>query len=779
MSPSHLLRDLEGIGRRLQQWQAACRSAYWAAALLAGLGLFSLSDLLLRYDRPGRVVAWSVLAVGLLAGAAHLWRVLSRTPTPGAVAMRIERTFPQLDNHLINYVLFARHPAPDVLEQAYLGTAIPHWGALDFRALRSRRAQQVGLALLAAAALLLAGPGLWTGAAWGNAVLRILNPFSTRPPVTLTQLLWIEPGNAFVQKGDALTLKCEVKGRGGQGVFLDLWPDDDRSATIQLGRVSGSERETFTYPLARVTTGFRYRFRAGDARSEQFRVESRPPLAFKLLRLKVGPPAYTGLAGRTLDALTEEPTIPQGSRVSVEMQCDDAITGAAWAVEGGAPQPLRLMANGWSGSLTVSSGAYFRVTAADAHRRLGSDVKFQWLPDRPPELRILAPAGRALVTAGATPRIAWEARDDYGLSALWVEKAVPGQDAPGGEPLARWTVPGVAAFATNWAVPPAALAGGVTNCFRVVAVDNAPTGSQHVVRSALVIFELANAATALKDQQQAATNAALTLARLVELQQASLEAAHKLQAVLDQATAEQWQGIKAQQTQIQQTAGELLALPQKPLGPLTETVRGLYHGPMAEVIGVFDRLPAAPDSTNRVILAARGVALQARILRLLTQSEVAAKAIQEHREITGLLALLDVLVSGQGELLDHTRAWAKTSASVIAGTADRQDRLAGDLAEFVAACRREAEAQQRNDKPFADLLVKAADTCETRKVGAEMLKAAEALDQNKAAEAVPPEDRALTCLKGHPSRPEPVATGGRREEDRRSQGEPGRGQGEG
>ena len=749
MTSVELHGTLARIGRDLNRWQAAVVALFGLAGAAALLGLLTLSDMLFRYERTGRLIACGVWAVALLVGLGFVLRALRRRRTAAGVAAIVERTFPALDNHLINTVLFAEHPAPTALEQEYLQRPLPGWAGLDLRALRNRKAERLGALAAALMVVLLAAPLVWTGASWSTAALRILNPLSDRRPISLTRFLTCAPGNATVQKGDALTLACRVQGRGGQTVYLDLWPADDKPVAVKIGRLTGSAAEDLAHAIPKVAADFRYRFRAGDGETETYRIQARAPLAFAHIGIEVAPPDYTGLLQRTFDALADPVEIPQGATASLTVECTEPLRAAALTLDGSTPSAMRRGAGGrvWSASLTVLTGTVFRISGTDADRRkVDTEIQFALRRDLPPEIRVLAPVGKAALGPGAVPSVGFEVADEYGLQQVELQRVRPGAaEGTNGTPLCTWPAVGGRLFVTNWMAGVEDFTPGQTNLYRIVARDNA-AGSPNVSRSALIVFTATSPAETLRTETAAATGAVATLAQLIELQRNNLEATKKLTAAAT-AAREQWKAIGEQQVVIRHTAGQLLDDPQKPLASLTETVRQLHANLMNQVIDVVARVPAAPDTTNQTALAQLAVKLESLILSQLTFTESGLGKVQENQKITGILAMLDALVRNQEDVLTRTRTVEKAKTPVAPALVDRQDRLASDLNDFVQVCRREAENLQRSDAVFAKSMVTAADTCESRKVNADMLRAAEQLEQSKAAEAIPPELTALTTLK--------------------------------
>ena len=237
----------------------------------------------------------------------------------------MEKTFPQLDNHLINYLQFARNPEGDPFKAAYLRAGVPEWQSLDFNRMRDKEAHRRSRITLCVAAVLLLLPALFFGQAWAVAVWRTVNPFSTVEPPSLTKILSVQPGNSTVLQGEPLALSCTVKGFEGHEVqgrnragrraekHVFARPDPRRRAS----RISA-------IALAKVTTGLRYRFRAGDApNSAWFTIATRPPPALNGHLVVITPPAYTKLPPATVNPRDGRLAVPAGSevRVTADVEC--------------------------------------------------------------------------------------------------------------------------------------------------------------------------------------------------------------------------------------------------------------------------------------------------------------------------------------------------------------------------------------------------------------------------------------------------------------------------
>ncbi len=727
MSPIH--QHLVEVGGQLNRWQAARRAVITTAAVLGVLWLAGVADIAWQFSKPGRFTAWAVLLALAGAGVGFIVVALNRRRNPESVAARLEQTFPQLDNRLINFIQFSHAGATDdPLRQAYVRQGVPDYAGLELRQLKDRAAHRRASIALAAAIVVLLVPAFWMARTWTNALARILNPFSARPPATLATIRDVLPGAASVVSGSPLALACRAEGKAGQEVWVDLWPADDKPASIKLAALTGRGLEDFSYPLAKVTSAFQYRYRVGDARSERFPVDVVPPLAFTSLRFEVAPPAYTKLPVRAFDALTENVVIQQGATVVVTLACNRPLTSAVIGRQ-------KATANGETWTATVSPGAarVLPVTAVAATgEKLETPLKFQLVPDAPPLIRVIAPKNRTTLPVGAAPRIEWTVTDDYGLTGVAVEDE-------NGEVIEQWTVDDQPSFERDWVGGP--LPDGKSGSFRIAARDHAQRS-----QSPLIIFDATGSADIVAAHAALATNTAVTLARVVALQRDNLQTTMQLDRALASSTPAQWTAVAQTQRTIRQLTGQLLADARKPLGALSPVVQKVHAGAMREVIDALERLPQV-EPPQRPALSAQAVLLETRILQALTSVAAGLERVEKHREITGVLALLDALIAGQEEALAGAKTAISKSLLPPPALIQKQDALAGDVSEFVQVCRGEAQRLEGSDKDFAQLLAQVADGCEQRAVAAEMLRAAEQLEQKAPAQARPHQERALAALK--------------------------------
>jgi len=756
--PPSLVRDLERVGRMATRWRAERRLAFGGAAGLLCLFLFGLSDLFVRFGRPGRMLVW-LLLVALLASV-WVWiaKALACKPTIEGTAAAVEKAFPDLDNHLINFLQFSRGPGRNLFKEVYLRKGVPLWNKLDPAKMKDRKAHKRALTALAVAGGLVVAPGLLSGPAWAVAIWRVVNPFSNTQPVSLTRIIEVKPGDATVPQGEPLVLSCRVRGVKGHKVCLDVRPADGQRTTYSLGKVVGRGEQVFSHRARKVTTALTYRFRAGDAPFPKWHhVTPRPPLALTAVSLQVTPPEYTAAHPQTLDGLADDVLIPEGSRLRVAVQANRPLVSASAAYGDGEPTPLARAGDTkpWTGTGRVSAGSRLRVAVtAEDGEEFEADVAYTLVPDNPPVIRILAPQGRATLSPGARPRIDFAVEDDRRLTDVSVERMVPGERGMPGEPVKNWEVTDGKQFSRVWQGRAAAPGADPVMAFRVVARDNCAFAPR-VSRSAPIVFNAPGFEEVSRKRDDLEEEAFATLGRVIRLQRQNIDTTGRYGKVLVSTTPEHWKEAAGCQKEIRGLTRALLANPANPLGSLGPTVKKLYLNEMAEVITLLARVPteAAP---RRPALVTRSLNMENKILRQLTAAEVAAAQTKVQRGVSGLSGLLAALIKGENGVLKLTAEHVKTTAPVGPTLVDRQDDLASDLTEFEKACRREADAVRGNDEGFAGLLQEVADLCESHKIRNDMLLASEALDGNRPATALPHEQRSLDKLKALQERLEAV-----------------------
>jgi len=747
-----VIGQLEKIGRMLNRWGAELRFTAGLAVILTALDVLALSDIVIRFGRVGRVVSWGILMIltGILIE--RLVRILSRRQKPETVAVSVEQTFPQLDNHLINFLLFTSAGRRDPIIAEYLKMDIPHWDGLDFDAMKDRRTLRRAQAALGVAILLSLLPCLLAGSAWPVAMWRLVNPFSSVAPVSLTHILGVAPGDVTVPQGNNVTVSCQVEGRAGHTVWLDIQPADGVKKNYNLGTLKGRGVEDFSNTLFKVTTSTRYRFRAGDAVSPDWNdITLRPPLAFSSVMLKVTPPSYMALIPRQYDAQATNIDIPSGSSVDLAVECNTPVAALTLT---GLAQPVALTgksgARTWAAAFTVTNGTAFVLTGVgETGDRAEATLGFRLIPDTPPALSIKYPKQPVVLMPGSAPGIEFTVTDDFGIDEITIEQSFGESDAtmpPKVLKTYKWVTSRNREFNTLWQgdIRKVSETGSMT--LRVVAKDIRP-GSHNVTVSPALVFTMDPAAVAAKKQKELVQKTLDDLNKAIVLQRENLDRTKQLQGTLTSTTAEQWGDSGSRQEAIREIIRQLLEKGGgRSLGNLFVPVRKLFAAEMSEVIPLLRDMPAVRDAAEKPGRAARALSMEEKILRQLTFAEEAAKQAVLESQACALTGILDGIIVREDKIIKATDRCATQGVAVVSSMTDEQDGLGSDVAEFIKACRASAAALTGDDKEYAAFLESIAVLCEQGKISGDMLLASEQLEKNAPREALPHEHDAYGKL---------------------------------
>lgn len=666
MSGPLTAQKLDRIGQLLVRWNAQLRFVWSLAALAIAVWAIALIDFFLRLGQVDRYVSWGLILLLAVGGLVLVRAAFARRFTREGVAATIEKAFPQLDNHLINYLQLSNNPEGDPLKAAYVQGGAPAVQNLDLRLMKNARAHRRGAIALAVSLSLLALPALFIGQAWGVALWRTINPF-TDASLSLTRIVDVSPKDSTVLQGEFVMLSCTVDGFRGHEVRVEIDPGDAAKTTYSLGKIVSTGPQPFSHRHKKVATGLRYRFRAGDSEpSPWYRIDTRPPSAFTSIRCNVRPPAHTGLGSRDFDARADRLEIPAGSELAVIATCNNSLKSAK--LTGTAPEPVPLSpgedSKTWSGTVQAVSGTSLRLEAVDVYGApLQEEIPVTLQPDRAPVVEIVAPAGHAILPPGERPRISFRISDDYGLSHVWLEQMPQGNaGGAGGVEKMRWTIEKTSAFEQTWVadgpVPP-----GREMTFRVVAMDNQPE-APNTSSSAPVLFTTPGVADLAKQREELERKAFAGLQEVIKLQKENISQTEAQQRNLTQTPVEKWAETAHRQTSIRSLTKGLLENPVNPLGSLTGTVKKLYLEEMFLAIKSLESVSTAEPGAKSPFVA-ESLACQNKILRQLNSASLAASKAQVDRRVAGLAALIEELIRGQSEIIKQTREFAgsKDSAS--------------------------------------------------------------------------------------------------------------------
>jgi hypothetical protein len=412
---------LSAVQRR---WRAArvaegiARAAGAAAlVLLAALGLdawLAPGGLAL----VGLALTTVVLAAALVASA--LWPLRQR-PTTVQVARFIEERCPELDDRLASAVTLSAS-ARQSFAALVAADAARHLDRIDQDRIVSRRsiARRAGVGAAAVAGLICAITFSLAPARLAFTTARLfVFPGSIQIEVT--------PGDARVVAGRGLQVRARLYGAGAD---LLRTPPMLRLIDGESGRAIAmtQEGDDFVADVPSVTAPFRYRVTAGQAMSREFGVT--PLFAPRVERIDVHYryPAFTGLKPR-FEKDGGDIYAPAGTDVRIEVHADRPVASAAMVLVDGRRLDLGARDGRLAADLRVAEDGAYRVALADADGLINAgDTEYfiRIMDDRPPDVRIIRPAGDQQITPLQEVAIEARADDDYGIEQFDLVYSVRG-----------------------------------------------------------------------------------------------------------------------------------------------------------------------------------------------------------------------------------------------------------------------------------------------------------------------------------------------------------------
>lgn len=462
---------------------------FLAVALLMLIMLFGgvLADHFIALRKAGRMLfLYSfVVATATALTAAMLWPLLARLSRV-FVAREIERHMPQLKNSLISYLQCRNDPhVPAEVKRLLRKRAYPHLRKVDVRLLaRRERLVRLGSAL-AATALVFGLYATFSPKSATVSVRRLFAPAAGILAPTRTRIAQIDPGDVWLLQGDPLTVRARITRRRPDAAAV-LW----RGQTFKDRRLLLSREKDGWWKagLPAVLESGAYKIVAGDARSEDCAIAALPRPAVTDVRCTISPPSYTGLPKR--DVAEGNLTVPAGAQV--ELAARTTLPPQQGWLQMGSGRRMWMRADPKAGRLSVA----WEVNESDSYRIMFETVDYPRTtdPDRftfrnadpltyridcradgVPQVRITEPEVEVRVEPDAVVEVVYDARDDYGLTALALAYKI---DETGGRRLALPLEPRAreVGAAHQWDLAPLKLRRGNVVDYQVVATDNWPRG---------------------------------------------------------------------------------------------------------------------------------------------------------------------------------------------------------------------------------------------------------------------------------------------------------------
>lgn len=402
----------------------------WAAASMLVVGLLAVWLI----AQEGLPLVFVVATVGIVAGIALSFSLLPlrRPPSDRQIARFIEEQAGGLDEVVVTAVDKLASDSGPVVD-LLVGDAVRATRTVDAHRIvpddtMSRAA--IGAAI-GSAALLIA---FWFFAPSAERAIHVAGSYLFPRYYTIE----VVPGSIKVREGQPVTVTARIPGsNGGLVPSITVGRGDlARSARMSAGPAANE----FTITLNNIAVSFPYVVTAGSARSPEYQVDLIRPVRVSRIDLR-----YQYAAGVGLEPHTEEDGgdiyAPAGTKVELTITTDKPVARGELRVSEGSPIELGGHNQVLTANLVVSKDGSYRIALNDVDglSNAGDTEYFiRMLNDRPPDVRILRPAGDKQVSPLEEVEIEARADDDYGVRSLeLVIKSAAGKEkvVPIGAPI--------------------------------------------------------------------------------------------------------------------------------------------------------------------------------------------------------------------------------------------------------------------------------------------------------------------------------------------------------
>ena len=303
-------------------------AAIWLGTLLAvcviDAWIFPLGNLMRL------VILALMVGVGIYFLAFRIVPLLIRKINPAYAAKVVESSKPTLKNSLLNY-LFLRS---ERRYQTKIFNAVQQQAANDLSSVSTEatvdRSHLIKVGFVLVGIVLAAGLyKVFSPKDPVQTLARVMAPLADIQKPSQVRITRVEPGDATVFFGQTLPVSAEVRGVGkDQDVILLYSTDDGQFVDAVIPMARGNDRYQYVCDLVTSTGGIQhslsYRIVAGDGRSSDYRVTTRPNPTITVESVEYRPPAYTELPPRTVEGNGDIQGL-EGTRVKINARANMEI----------------------------------------------------------------------------------------------------------------------------------------------------------------------------------------------------------------------------------------------------------------------------------------------------------------------------------------------------------------------------------------------------------------------------------------------------------------------
>ena len=570
--------------------------------------------------------------------------------------------------------------------------------------------------------LLLGGALLGSAQPWRGPGLALWSP--ARALRDAAQPVRLSASADAVDRGGSVRLRIEAPGRRDAVLWTRATGEAWTPLSIRLDSLGAAERS-----FADLRADLHARATSAGRSSDTLHVRVHLPAFLGSLVVTARYPRYLGLEDEPIPTTGDTILLPAGTRLDTRGEATTALVAAQWQRAAGADS-LVVDGSGFNGTFRPNaSGVYQLQLTTASGAPLGGDpvrLPLRLVPDSAPSIDLPVPGADTVAPLSMRLQLVMDARDDYGLSAVYLEARRDAATAATRIPIALDGRPEHAILGHELDLAGFQLSPGDTLRYRAIAVDNSPGAQTGRSREYLLrvptegdlrdarreaIAEIASRLDSLSGRSRDVARTTEDLSR--EQPRNSASAGGKSEVSLSFEQAQRAEAAAQATEQLMQEAEQL----QEAVRQLEEAVEraGLddpaFRQRLEEVRQQLEQA-LTPELREKLAELQRALreldAQQARqsLEDLARAQEQLREALERSRELFERAALegeMTALAEEAKQLAEEQAQWNADAATTdSAAAAGREDALA-ERADSLAADLREAAAQDAAEAARSEL----------------------------------------------------------------------------
>lgn len=423
------------------------RGLFYLMTLWAGLLIFGFLFALLFVSTGWAKLFFLVGLAGTVAVATK-FLILPRVKKPGlsGLAKKAEAGYPELEDRLISALELApylQNPkgfSPQLVE-AVIGEAHQKAAAKDFTRLADRRPVLKAASLTAGAILITALLPLVSWPVFKLTLTALAKPFSAVAEA-LPYRLFLSPEGGKAAKMKDFEVKVSAVGKnlpkkgnlyyrfeGGSWHPVSLNLEKKNSAY----NLAAAETGQASYTFKELRRDIDFYFASSRTKTKTYHLEVVDVPYLTHLRVRLKPPAYTGLPPREGADNDGNIAALAGSKVTLTFSSQKPLNQGKLIFDDGRTIPAKITGKEGAAEFSVAkAGRYWvEVTDLDGNKNVDPiEYEIRPLPDEIPQVEITRPTADRDLTERMFETLGIEAKDDFGFSSLKLSFTIVSEGAP-------------------------------------------------------------------------------------------------------------------------------------------------------------------------------------------------------------------------------------------------------------------------------------------------------------------------------------------------------------